>query len=72
MCDCLRSVDEGLAEHNAILPFWPRIDLKTGKLLPVICYLVTEKVDRKKRGKPPVVYANYCPFCGQSYDDTSK
>jgi hypothetical protein len=59
-CDCIKQINEQIgAEHNAIL-----VTTLFGTMKAVID---TEKLDSKKRGKPPVMLATYCPFCGTKY-----
>jgi len=63
-CDCLSGANAKLAEHNAeiVVTWWP-------VTRPVI---ETQKVDSKKRGKPPLMVATYCPFCGAKYPAASS
>lgn len=68
MCDCIDRMNEGLAEHNACLDIPLMMNFKTGETYPsdrvmICCY----KIDTKKRGRIPHLFANYCPFCGQAY-----
>lgn len=58
-CNCITEVNAKLAEHNAeiVVTFYPFVR-------PVID---TQKVDSKKRGKPPLAVATFCPFCGVRY-----
>lgn len=61
MCDCIEQVNNLLVEHNAelVLPLF-------GERRP---FIQTEKVNGKKRGRPPLMQASFCPFCGNQYDD---
>lgn len=58
-CRCIEEAEAKLAEYNAALvcTFWPI-------QRPVI---ETMKRDTKKRGKPPIMVASFCPFCGTAY-----
>lgn len=59
MCDCMDTVNVKLAEHNT------KIELPWfGPQLPRI---ITMKADQKKRGKPMGIFATFCPFCGEKY-----
>lgn len=58
-CNCIEKVDAKLAEHN--------VALVTSLFGEPKCAVEVYKVDAKKRGKPPVMMASYCPFCGESY-----
>lgn len=67
-CDCITAVDAMLAERNTriMLP----ITFGGGPVRPMI---VTEQIE-KGRGKPRPcgMFATFCPFCGESYEPTSK
>lgn len=59
MCDCIKTTNALLADHNA------RITLSMiGDQHP---FILTEKVNEKQRGKAPLLMASYCPFCGEKY-----
>jgi hypothetical protein len=62
-CHCLTEIDELLAEHNGRLSL--TISFGTGGAYPTI---MTEKIDKKKRGQTPVILPTYCPFCGLKYE----
>ena len=64
MCDCIDKIDEHLAQFNTKveLPMWTA----SGKRTP---FVQTIKKDQKKRGKPRMIFASYCPFCGEKYPD---
>lgn len=59
MCGCIEDVNKLLAEHNTtlVLPI-------LGKRRP---FIETDKIESKKRGKPPLMQASFCPFCGEKY-----
>lgn len=59
MCNCITEVNAKLAESNGELAitFWPMVR-------PL---LETMKLDTRKRVKPPLVVATFCPFCGEKY-----
>ena len=59
MCDCIARVNKFLAGHNSkiMLPM----------LGPQIPFVETQKLDEKKRGKPMMAFATFCPFCGEKY-----
>ncbi|WP_439392580.1 hypothetical protein ACRQ5Q_24470 [Bradyrhizobium sp. PMVTL-01] len=55
----MKEVNEKLAEHNT------KIELPLiGRQQP---FVSTIKLDDKKRGKPILVFASFCPFCGEKY-----
>ncbi len=64
MCECIAKVDGFLAEHNT------KIELPwAGPQRP---FVLTMKADEKKRGKPKMMFASFCPFCGEKYDTSSE
>lgn len=66
MCDCMKQINEKLAEHNGRLAtgFQIREDMSVGMRL----LMATEKIDPTKRKKVPHVTAAFCPFCGTKAD----
>jgi hypothetical protein len=58
-CACIEKANEKLAERNGelVVTIWP-------VARPVI---ETQKKDHAKRGRPPMIVANFCPFCGTEY-----
>lgn len=71
MCDCREAVNKRLAVSNARIAtgFTYKISddgpIATMDLAPPM--IVLEKMDDKKRGKPPTLLASCCPFCGERY-----
>jgi hypothetical protein len=62
MCDCIKSTNEYLAQHNTKITIpW------LGTQRP---FVQTEKIDGKKRNKPMMLFASYCPFCGEKYEES--
>lgn len=61
MCDCIQQTNEMLKEHNIRL-------VSTMFAKPEVVVIQTEKIDSKKRGRPPVMLASYCPFCGEKHN----
>lgn len=59
MCDCITEVNKLLDEHNTTLAL-PMF----GARRP---FVQTEKLESTKRGKPPMMQATFCPFCGEKY-----
>lgn len=70
MCDCINAINAKLVEAdiNTMLdiPIAWSVDegLSTKGVL-----IATAKRDKTKRQKPSRLYASYCPFCGQSYEN---
>lgn len=62
MCNCIKRIDEHLAKFNTKieLPLWSA----SGRLTP---FVQTVKLDSSKRGKPRLMAASFCPFCGEEY-----
>lgn len=67
MCDCLKTANEHLKEFNTKIevPMWTA----SGRLTP---FVTTCKIDDKKRGKPKLMFASCCPFCGERYAEASE
>lgn len=60
-CDCIDDINGELAKHNGKLSLTFNFSGGTWPTLEV------EKVDRKKRVRPPLVIPTFCPFCGTKY-----
>lgn len=58
--DCMKKINSLLAPHNSELT--PIFSFEDG--MPERIAVMTSKVDEKKRGKPMMLYATFCPFCG--------
>ncbi len=59
-CACIQAMNARLAEQNGRL-----VTTLFGTPRVVIG---SEKIDSKKRGRPPAAIASFCPFCGTAYD----
>lgn len=71
MCKCRTAIDEKLKEKNARLAFgFTSSEVAGMALSPPLIQL--EKIDRKKRGNPPILLSTYCPFCGNRFDDGQR
>ncbi len=68
MCDCINKLDEDLKPHNTQLCItWNYV---TGATKVSIR---TEQLETGRGKKKAVgVSANYCPFCGEEYQDGTK
>ena len=62
MCDCNQQMTSALKEHNANLDIPMTISGHGSKVV-----IKTRKRDSKKRGSLPLLFATYCPFCGEKY-----
>lgn len=60
-CDCIAKVNGHLAAYNTRLTF--------SLFGPRVTFIQTDKLDAKKRGKPSLMVASFCPFCGDKYPD---
>jgi len=69
MCDCREAVNQRLEMSNARIAFGFSFGSGGMDLAPPM--IVLEKIDRSKRGKPPILLATCCPFCGERYPDTA-
>ena len=70
MCDCIDKLNKSLEERgeNTRIAASPLLNFKTGSLRMSGAAIVTKKADTQKRGKPKVLFASYCPFCGKRYE----
>lgn len=67
MCNCIKEMDEKLAEYNTKLMLtmgFPR-DGTPSYCLP---HIDTEKIEKRKRLGPALAVPTFCPFCGVKYD----
>lgn len=64
-CGCVKKVNEHLANQNGRLAVGFAVT-DSGLITRLI--IGTEKVDKSKRAKPPIVSATFCPFCGVKFD----
>lgn len=62
-CDCITRVNADLRAHNGKITL-PLI----GRQQP---FVQTNKLDEKKRGKVPLLFATFCPFCGSKYPEST-
>ena len=69
MCDCIKMVNDALADKNTILSQ----AITFGKSKNPGLMIETDRIE-KGRGKPSkcVMFASYCPFCGEKYDSEDK
>ena len=65
MCECIKIVNEQLAEYNTQI-LLPMFIVGGGVVKP---FVETVKLDEKKRVKPRRMFATYCPFCGAQYPE---
>lgn len=63
-CECISKINGEIGpSRNAVL-----VTTLFGEQKAVIG---TVKLDSTKRGKPPVMLATFCPFCGGAYGATA-
>jgi len=68
MCECIQRANEMFKEHNMRIVTPMTIDDKR-RLGPLPkATILTERLDKKKRGNPMSLVATFCPFCGVKYD----
>ena len=65
MCDCIKNVDEKLAERNARLTQ----ALVFGNRAAPTIMLQTKVIEKKRGAKPVGMFLCYCPFCGEKYPE---
>lgn len=68
MCKCQATVNENLKRHNARIAYGFLLSregppTREMELSPPM--IIVEKIDKRKRGKTPTVFAGHCPFCGE-------
>ncbi len=70
MCECTDRVNKLLEERtsNTML----NIPMFVVKGVAVRVFVETMKRDEKKRGRPEKLFANFCPFCGEKYEDSKS
>jgi len=69
MCKCIEKVNENLKPSNLVLEVPCRVSMGSLDLLSQRIVVKVSKLDKKKRGAVPNVFASYCPFCGEQYAD---
>jgi len=69
MCNCIEEMNAALEPHNTCLDVPCRINLSSGEPLPARILLSVCKIDPKKRAQLPVLFAAFCPICGQKYEE---
>lgn len=67
MCGCREMINLELEAKNSRLAFGFTFGGDGMNLSPPMIEL--EKIDKSKRGKPPILLVTYCPFCGERYRD---
>lgn len=68
MCDCVKRANEQLAAHNARIGQAILMPREGSSHVRARTIVHVEKIDPKKRKPLPPLFANYCPFCGESAD----
>ena len=68
-CDCATQVNAELEPFNTELDLV--FNLFNTDLPHEMAQITTMKVDTKKRGKPKMMIATYCPFCGVKYSSVA-
>lgn len=66
-CKCIESVTKALKEKGEILALVVPFDKKK----PARCAVAKVKMGRDK-GNGTILVANYCPFCGQQYEQAEN
>ena len=65
MCECVKDMNEKLKGF----PQGKNTMLVTNLLGRPRAVIATCKRDDKVRGKPAILMANFCPFCGEKYSE---
>ena len=66
MCKCIDEINEQLKQQNRNTQVKQAFGMK-GTIPNAM--VSTEKADTNKREKSASIFASYCPFCGQKYDE---
>lgn len=70
MCDCIKKIDDKLAENEQCLNVVWGIGVNPSR--PLIGLIRKDRWQiESRRNKPKHMIASFCPFCGEKYD-TSK
>ena len=71
MCNCIELSTKALDEtgRNTALNVPISVDFKNGKLCTPRLTVGVVKKDESKREKPTLIFATYCPFCGEKYQE---
>lgn len=68
MCDCFKQVNEQLEPLGDELSVRMMFNFEKASLRFSNAIVATNKKEGK-RGKPTTLFASYCPFCGEKYED---
>lgn len=63
MCDCIVTINADLAQRGM------NTAIETPLIGPAKAMIRTVKADDKKREKPAILFAAFCPVCGAKYPD---
>lgn len=70
MCNCITETDRQLKEYNTKLETPIMIDPESKDMRAALCAVVsTAKIDTRKRGAAMTLFAAFCPFCGERYEN---
>jgi hypothetical protein len=67
MCDCITEVNKTLKEQGINTELDLAIMLSKLRDWTVRPKVTTKKIDGDIRGKPKLLVAAFCPFCGEKY-----
>lgn len=66
MCDCVSKINRMLAEYNTQIDLVDTVNMKSGQFEQRM-RIPSSRIDTRKRKGPMMVFATFCPMCGEMY-----
>lgn len=77
MCECIKQINDNfkssknIVAQNTKIGHVHRFELTENNNTESVM-IVTEKINPQLRIKPITLFASYCPFCGEKYDQEKE